>query len=344
MKKFPIIAHSYKRIIIAWWAICISLLLFFTHLRPSIQFTGWLELVAQDILTQTSVEQIELDLASAWYETLQVTLWKKDGLDSMLVQWRLWSNEEVAILTDFVQQSMIENGDISSKNDVVELSIIWPSIWDNITRSSRLAIIWGTILMAFYILFSFAWMRKVISPILLALVTIVTMIFDVSIASGAYGLLMMLNDAVQVDTIFIIALLTVMWYSINDTIIIFDRIRENALNIIWDDEEEESIVQDMNFRRNTKKTKKSKAHVEFDRESVFEKSLRQTMNRSLATSFSTILVVAAMYIFGTWILKMFAFTLGVWVLAGTYSSIFVAAPLTYVISKHMQKTEERNVN
>ena len=64
--------------------------------------------------------------------------------------------------------------------------------------------------MAVYILFSFSGMRKVISPLLLAIVTILTMLFDVSIASGAYGMLMAMNATVQVDTIFIIALLTVM--------------------------------------------------------------------------------------------------------------------------------------
>jgi len=88
--------------------------------------------------------------------------------------------------------------------------VIGPSIGDYITKSARQALIWGTILMAIYILFSFAGMRKVISPFLLAIVTIFTMIFDVSFASGVYGMMMSLNETIQVDTIFIIALLTVM--------------------------------------------------------------------------------------------------------------------------------------
>jgi preprotein translocase SecF subunit len=98
-----------------------------------------------------------------------------------------------------------------------------------------------------------------------------------------------------------------MGYSINDTIIIFDRIRENA---------EKSGVEN------------SKKVVYAD---LFEKSIWQTMRRSIGTSVSTLLVVIAMYAFGTGVIKLFAFTVGVGVLAGTASSIFIAAPLAYLM-------------
>ena len=70
-------------------------------------------------------------------------------------------------------------------------------------------------------------MRHFISPAMLGLITIVTMLFDVLVPAGAYGVLMAFNPAAQVDMIFVIALLTIMGYSINDTIIILDRVREN---------------------------------------------------------------------------------------------------------------------
>jgi len=227
MKKFPIIKHSYKRIICASLAIWIALSLFFSNLRPSIQFTWGLEIVSNKDLNANDLEQLKFDLTGEWYDGLNVTLWKKDSLDSILVQWRLWSNEEVVVLSEFVKNSMIDNNSISTKDDIEESSIIWPSIWDNITKTSKTAMTRGTILMALYILFSFAGMRKVISPILLALVTIGTMIFDVAIASGWYGLLMMFNNAIQVDTIFIIALLTVMWYSMKYLKEVYGRLWED---------------------------------------------------------------------------------------------------------------------
>ena len=96
--------------------------------------------------------------------------------------------------------------------------------------SAKNALIIGLILMAIYMMISFASIRKTMNPGILAGVTIATMIFDVSIPAGAYGLLMMFNSTVNIDTIFIIAVLANMGYSINDTIIIFDRIRENIQN------------------------------------------------------------------------------------------------------------------
>lgn len=81
--------------------------------------------------------------------------------------------------------------------------------------------------MGAYILFAFAGMRDFVSPGLLGVITVLTMIFDVIVPAGAYGVLMAFNNAVQVDTIFIVSLLTIMGYSINDTIIILDRVREN---------------------------------------------------------------------------------------------------------------------
>lgn len=112
---------------------------------------------------------------------------------------------------------------------------------------------------------------------------------------------------------------------------IFDRIRENTLDYLAVEEEPQG-----------KKKKKKAPKAAFDRAEVFDRSLRQTMRRSLATSISTLLVIAAMYFFGTGILKMFAFTLGMGVIAGTYSSIFVAAPLAYLLSGGSKEVEIDN--
>lgn len=134
-------------------------------------------------------------------------------------------------------------------------------------------------------LFSFAGIRKEISPALLAGIVIATMIFDVAIPAGAYGLRMGINKTISIDTVFIIAILTTMGYSINDTIIIFDRIRENIKN------------------------KAGQKGVLFGK--VFEDSLRQTMRRSIMTSASTFIVVLIMFVIGTGIIKQFAFTIGI---------------------------------
>jgi SecD/SecF fusion protein len=150
----------------------------------------------------------------------------------------------------------------------------------------------------------------------LAFVTIGTMIFDISIPAGAYWLWMSINSTIQIDTIFIIAILTTMWYSINDTIVIFDRIRENLQH---------------------KGTGKDISHGK-----VFEDSLWQTMRRSIGTSVSTLLVVIAMFLFGSGVIQGFAFAIGIWVIAWSYSSIFIAAPLAYIVSGKIRKNNKNH--
>jgi SecD/SecF fusion protein len=98
-----------------------------------------------------------------------------------------------------------------------------------------------------------------------------------------------------------------MGYSINDTIIIFDRVREN-MQREWG---------------------KGESKMVFGR--IFESALRQTMRRSMGTSISTLLVIIVMFIIGTGVIRNFAFTMGIWVVAGTFSSIFLAAPLAYLL-------------
>ncbi len=182
-------------------------------------------------------------------------------------------------------------------------------------RTALNALIIGLLFIVIYMFFSFYSVRNYISPGVLAVITIGTMVFDIAIPSGAYGIWMFFNSTIQVDTIFIIAILTCMGYSINDTIVIFDRVRENL-----------------------KKSHGSKSLVYG---TIFEDSLWQTMRRSIATSFSTLLVIIFMFRFGSGLIQSFAFTVGIGVIAGSYSSIFIAAPLAYLVLGKMKKERKK---
>ena len=111
------------------------------------------------------------------------------------------------------------------------------------------------------------------------------MLFSAIIAAGAYGIWMAINQTISIDTIFIISILTVMGYSINDTIIVLDRVRENIA------EQSESLIKGTRFYGQ-----------------LIEDSIWETMRRSLGTGITTALVAAAMIIFGTSLLQKFAFT------------------------------------
>lgn len=279
-------------------------------MRLSIQFTGGIEMVVDaNQISDQVVDQITTDLTAAWYTDFVATAWKKDAYSSLLIQTRLNDSAQIDGVTDLLESTLISQWVIQSWDDILELAIIGPSIGDYIKSSAQTALIVGIIFMAWYILIVFASMRRVISPAALWVITVITMLFDIALPAGAYGILMMINPAAQIDTVFIISLLTVMWYSVNDTIVIFDRIRENVLASTKELEDWTITLANL-----------------------YETSLWQTMRRSIWTSISTLVVVVAMYLFGTGTLKTFAFTLGLGVVAGTYSSIFLAAPMAYLIS------------
>lgn len=285
-------------------------------MRYSEEFTSWVSLWVQwDYSSETQKADIEQFLADKWYEKTFVYL-DFDGETTVVrVQTNMTNDEEVSKLSQDMKWYLMSEKIIETTDDIVQQKITWPSVWEYMKHTTVRALIIWLIFIIIYLLFSFASIRNYISPASLWLVVIVTTIFDISLPAGAYGIWMMLNETIQVDTIFIIALLTIMWYCINDTIVIFDRIRENLKN-----------------------TTSSKNLVYWE---VFEKSLRQTMKRSISTSLSTLLVVIAMFIFGTWIIRTFSFVIWVWVIFGTFASIFLAAPIAYLMTGKFKEEKKK---
>ena len=106
----------------------------------------------------------------------------------------------------------------------------------------------------------------------------------------------------EISITIIAALLTIVGYSLNDTIVIYDRIRENL-----------------------------KININVDREIVVNKSLNKTLNRTIITSLTTLIVALVLYVFGGEILEPFAMALIIGVLTGTYSSLFIATPLMVIL-------------
>lgn len=298
------------------WLMAASRVLFFTNDRYSEEFTWGISLW---VITQSNADQVKSSviehLTQEQYEDIKVSAEKYDGVVTTKIHTKVTDDEMVSALSKDIQSYLVETNVIKSTQDIVQQTITWPSVWSYMQKSALTALIVWLIFIIIYMMFSFAAIRAYISPAILAFVTIGTMLFDISIPAWAYGLWMSINSTIQIDTIFIIAILTTMWYSINDTIIIFDRIREN-LQHKW--------------------TWKDILHGK-----IFEDSLWQTMKRSIWTSLSTLVVVIAMFLFGSWVIKGFAFAIWIWVIAGSYSSIFIAAPLAYIISGKFKKESKK---
>ncbi|QIB26537.1 protein translocase subunit SecF [Caloranaerobacter azorensis] len=177
-----------------------------------------------------------------------------------------------------------------------------PSIGKEIRTKALLSVLIATIGMLIYITFRFEFKFGISA--------IVALVHDVLITFSVYAIFQ-----IPVNNPFVAAMLTIVGYSINDTIVVFDRIRENI-----------------------KIMKKDKY------EDIVNKSISQTIVRSINTSFTTLLVIVVLYIFGVEAIKDFALPLIVGIIAGTYSSIFIASPIWYLLRTRVSDRNNYNPN
>jgi SecD/SecF fusion protein len=171
------------------------------------------------------------------------------------------------------------------KNGSFDFDFIGPTFGQTVAKGAVIAIIASLLVISIYIALRFEWKYAV--PVLIALM------HDLLITSGVYSL-----TGREVTTSTVAALLTILGYSLYDTIIVFDRIRENVPRM---------------------------PRAAFSQ--IVNRSMSEVLTRSLATSFCTALPIAALLFFGGTTLKDFAFALLVGVISGTYSSIFIASPV-----------------
>lgn len=196
-----------------------------------------------------------------------------------------------------------------------QFTTIGPTIGTEIRTKAWYAM--GLVLLAIILYIAFAF-RKVSEPVSswkYGVIAIVTLIHDIAIPTGLFAILGRTHGA-EVDSLFIVGLLTVLGISINDTIVVFDRIRENL-----------KIDHDTN------------GHEEF--ETIVGHSITQTIARSVNTSLTVIIVLAALFFVGPVSTQNFALTLIVGMVAGTYSSIFLASPLLVTWERWSDKRKNK---
>jgi len=312
MKRFGIIKRAYIWLILA---VCIALwggFIFLMNANYSEEFTGW---VSVSINTQTDSQEIQKSLSSFLDEkdygktNVHVNTTEEDT--QIKINADLKNDDVVAQLSTDISNFLIDKWYVKSTEDIVWQTLTWPSVWDYMKTTAIQALIIGIILMIIYMLLAFKEIRKYISPAILSGVVFCVMLFDILATVWAYGVWMLFNDTLQVDTIFIISVLTVIAYGINDVIVIFDRIREN-------------------MSRNKDK------NVIYGK--LFEDSIWQSVRRSVWTSISTLIVLAAMFfLWNSDVLQQFSFTVGMWIVFATCSSIFLWAPLAYLLMGRFNK-------
>lgn len=179
---------------------------------------------------------------------------------------------------------------------------IGPSIGAKLKKNALTAIILAIIAVSLYIAFAFRKVSKPISSWKYGIVTMVTLFHDIALPAALIAFLGSTIHTAEIDSNFVVALLVIMGFSVHDTIVVFDRIRENLLH--------------------------NRGKMEFGE--TINESVKQTIARSINTSLTLIIVLIVLYFAGPISLKYFILTLLVGVTTGVYSSIFVASPLLYV--------------
>ncbi len=205
------------------------------------------------------------------------------------------SDGEVDVVVDSSNSDSVGASE-SSLVEEIRFDSVGPSIGQELRNKSFNTIFLVLIIIILYISLVFRKVSKPVSSWKYGIASIVALFHDVLIVLGVFAVLGKFYN-VEINTPFIAALLTVLGYSVNDTIIVFDRIRENLPRSV------ENFTNTIN------------------------KSVNQTLVRSLNTSFTTLLVLLAIIIFGGGSIREFVLALAIGIFIGTYSSIFVASPV-----------------
>jgi SecD/SecF fusion protein len=313
----------YKKSFTIWGVAAILFIVSFAvrGLSQSIDFTGGRNYVVT-LDKAVPVEQVRVALGGAFVNTIGENAGKDAntsvialGTDGKTVRistnWDIESNnpqvddkaETILYNTlkkaGFVNQASVDafkNPDVREGGSIISSSKVGPSVAKDITYGAIISVIIALIAIFLYILLRFRNVAYSVG-------SIVALALDALIVIGFYSVLWgWVPMSLEVDQTFIGAILTVIGYSINDKVVVFDRVREN-FNL----------------------------YAKRDRQSLFNGSLNQTLARTINTSVTTLIVLLCIFILGGDSIRSFSFAMILGVIFGTLSSIFIAAPTAFLV-------------
>ncbi len=191
--------------------------------------------------------------------------------------------------------------------EIVRQNSIGPTAGAELRSKAVKAVVVVVVMIVLFVTFAFRKVSRPVSSWKYGLATIIALAHDVIIPVGIFVLL-----GKEIDLLFVTGLLAILGYSVHDTIVVFDRVRENL-----------SINQEKNIKE--------------DFETTVGKSVSQTLTRSINTSITIFITLLALYLFGSSATAALALLLIVGLIAGTYSSIFIASPLLVTFYKLQKK-------
>ncbi len=260
---------------------------FGSALSYGIDFTGGslMELDFVDAIEDPEPADLHSAISEAYPGSVsQMTV---TGEGTYIVQSKDMTEEQLQAVTASVTAAIGEF-------ELIRFTTIGPKIGETLKRKAVIALVIALVAIVLYIAYAFRKVPKKVSAWKFGFSAIVALAHDIIITLGIFALL-----GYEVNAFFITALLTIMGFSVHDTIVVFDRIRENL----------RSQSRDQTFG------------------DVADVSLNQTLARSMNTSISTLFPLLALYVWGSDEIRVFVFALIVGIFVGTYSSIFIASPV-----------------
>tara|TARA_B100001741_G_scaffold288065_1_gene265973 strand:+ start:361 stop:1266 length:906 start_codon:yes stop_codon:yes gene_type:complete len=299
MKNINFVSQFKKANIISIVLFILSILLvFFKGLNYGIDFKGGtlIELRTEKSIKASSIRDT---LSSMNLGDVNVKKFGKDGDYLIKVEQKESNNNE---LIPEIKKKLIDN--LNAEIDFRRVENVGPKVSAELLESSIIAISLALAAMLFYIWIRFEWQFSVGS--------IIALFHDVVITLGIFSLL-----SLEINLSIIAAVLTIVGYSMNDTVVIYDRIRENLFK-----------------------------YTKISISDIANLSINETLARTIITSVTTLLALVSIYTLGGEILRGFSFAMILGVIIGTYSSIFVASPILKffkVSYKTLEKEEEKIV-
>lgn len=264
-------------------------------LKFGIDFTGGSQLEVKFYEERPDVKTTEENLAGLNLGSLTVQPVEDKG---MILKFQDSTKEK----RDEAMKKLGELAGGENKLEEVQYDSVGPSIGTELKRKALFAIFWVFFAIVIYISVAFNKVSKPVASWKYGLSALIAMFHDVIITIGVFAILGK-YFGIEINTPFVAAVLTVLGYSVHDTIVVFDRIRENL------------------------------PRSEEDFQGTVNTSLNQTLVRSINTSLTVLLTLIAVIIFGGASIRTFALALTVGIAIGTYSSIFVASPLLVIWEK-----------
>jgi preprotein translocase SecF subunit len=266
-------------------------------LQYGIDFKGGKEFVL-DFENPVSVVDMRSDLSGPLGATPELKLFGSESEILIRTDNERPMNEVQQIISSTVSELYPDN-----PFNVIKTDVVGPRFAEDLKSGALQAVIYAMVIIFLYILIRFRnWTFSAGA--------VAALIHDVVIVLGIFTILGdLVPFSLQVDQAIIAAFLTIVGYSLNDTVVVFDRIREN-----------------------------SNVHKGMDFMPMVNKSLNDTLSRTVITSITTLFVVAVLFIFGGEVLKGFSFALLIGIVLGTYSSLFVASSLVVELEARTKKS------